>query len=495
MKQDVKDDRKSAPASRMTIRKKVFLVLLIFMIVTLVLFWLFQVILFGVIYRTVRINELKATANYIIGESESLSFYDTVSRAAATNDLAADIFSIDGNLDYPKNSQLDHNSILSAMEPTELASFVTKTEETWKGTVLYGVIYGDVEEEYTFFEPVSSAYRLPEDASVLLVTRFERAGEGYYLMLDGSAQLAGTVLKTNTSFLLLVDILLFLLAILLSFFLSKFIADPIAAINKEAKKLSHGSYEGVAGGTRELDELNETLKNAAKELAKVENTRKELIANLSHDLRTPLTLIKGYTEMMRDLPGEATPENFQEVIDETERLTSLVNDMFDISRLESGHMEPRISRYCLTSSIAATVTRYGDFAAPKGYHILLEPVEEDVFVNADETMITQALSNLLNNAMTYTGEDKTVTVRQKVWKDTGKVRVEVSDTGCGIEADKLPLIWERYYKVDAAHKRAAVGNGLGLSIVRGILEMHGGSYGVRSTPDKGSTFWFELPMA
>jgi len=111
---------------------------------------------------------------------------------------------------------------------------------------------------------------------------------------------------------------------------------------------------------------------------------------------------------------------------------------------------------------------------------------------ADEGMILQAFTNLLNNAMTYTGDDKTVHIETILQNNS--VAVEITDTGSGIEPDKLPLIWERYYKVDDTHKRAAKGTGLGLSIVRNIITAHSGRYGVRSTVEKGSTFWFELPL-
>ena len=126
-----------------------------------------------------------------------------------------------------------------------------------------------------------------------------------------------------------------------------------------------------------------------------------------------------------------------------------------------------------------------------GYQIHFES-DQEVSVQADEMKISQVLYNLINNAINYTGPDKSVTVRQTV--DDGWVKIEVIDTGEGIPTDKLPYVWERYYKLDKTHKRAAVGTGLGLSIVKNVLELHQARYGVNSTVGQGSIFWFALPV-
>ncbi len=212
------------------------------------------------------------------------------------------------------------------------------------------------------------------------------------------------------------------------------------------------------------------------------------MANVSHDLRTPLTMIKGYAEVMRDLPGENTPENVQIIIDEAGRLNDLVNDLLDLSRLQAGVLELSRERFDLTGSIKEILTRYdklADFSFP------FEP-EENIYVMADKLKISQVVYNLVNNAVNYAGADKTVALTQEVIGND--VRISVTDTGEGIPQDKLRDIWDRYYKVDQEHRRAQVGTGLGLSIVKNVLDLHGGSYGVISELGKGSTFWFQLPI-
>ena len=202
-------------------------------------------------------------------------------------------------------------------------------------------------------------------------------------------------------------------------------------------------------------------------------------------------MITGYGEVMRDLPGENTPENVQIIIDEAKRLTSLVNNILDISKLESGNQELNMTCYNLTEDIASTLGRYAKLREQEGYQIQFQ-CDQQAWVRADEMRMGQVLYNLVNNAITYTGEDRKVLVRQIV-KD-GWVCVQVMDTGEGIPPDQLPLIWDRYYKGKGNHRRAVVGTGLGLSIVKGILELHHARYGVESTVGKGSIFWFQLPV-
>lgn len=289
-----------------------------------------------------------------------------------------------------------------------------------------------------------------------------------------------------------ISIVFIVLAVAISLYVSQRIARPISRTTKAAKELAKKNYEVEfdSKGYLEVQELNDTLNFAKKELAKNERLQRELIANISHDLRTPLTMITGYGEVMRDLPGENTAENIQIIIDEATRLSSLVNDLLDLSKLQSGAMELQKSVFCITDSFEAIFARYAKLKEQDGYNIYLEKCSERVFVKADELKISQVIYNLVNNAINYAGEDKTVIVTQQVIGK--KVRINVTDHGEGIPADKLEYIWDRYYKVDKEHKRSVIGTGLGLSIVKSILNAHNARCGVTSTLGKGSTFWFEL---
>jgi signal transduction histidine kinase len=289
------------------------------------------------------------------------------------------------------------------------------------------------------------------------------------------------------------------MSLLLTLILSKTITVPISRISNSAKELASGNYstEFPKGYFREINNLSQTLEYAAAELSKTDRLRSELIANTSHDLRTPLTMITGYAEIMRDIPNENTPENAQIIIDESKRLSSLVNDMLDISKLESGTSQTVSEQFCLTEVIAEELNRYQQLCKRDGYTLTFES-NEMIHVTTDRKKLVQALFNLVNNALTHTGADKLVTVRQQTYIDevdgNRYVRLSVIDTGDGIPEDKLEVIWDRYYKLEGNHKRSVYGSGLGLSIVRKIMGLLNGRCGVFSSNGNGSVFWIEIPF-
>lgn len=268
---------------------------------------------------------------------------------------------------------------------------------------------------------------------------------------------------------------------------------PLRQLSGAAREMARGNYKVQVEekGQDEVADLARDFNFMAREVDRSARLQQELIANISHDLRTPLTLIEGYAEVMRDLPGENTPENMQVIIDETKRLSTLVNAVLELSKARSSTGGGEAKRFDLTQTVRGIMTRYAKLTEQDGYHILFEP-EGEAWVIADEVQAQQVVYNLINNALTYTGEDKRVIISQRIGED--KVRIAVSDTGEGIAPEDLPYIWSRYYRGGKPHKRAAVGSGLGLNIVKGILDRYGLSYGVESTPGQGSTFWFEMPL-
>ena len=216
------------------------------------------------------------------------------------------------------------------------------------------------------------------------------------------------------------------------------------------------------------------------------------MANVSHDLKTPLTIIKSYAEMIRDLSGENPKkrnEHTQVIIDETDRLTYLVGDILDLSKLESGTDSMKNEIFDLGSAALSVVDGFRIYEENEGFTFETD-IDENSFVYADKRRISQVIYNLMNNAVNYTGDEKKVYVKVKKLSD--KVRFEVKDTGEGIDESEIDKVWDRYYKSSKTHKRISKGTGIGLSIVKNILTEHGAKFGVTSEKKKGSTFWFEL---
>ena len=318
-------------------------------------------------------------------------------------------------------------------------------------------------------------------------------GSDFYVLIGTTITPLNSTAQVLREQMLVVVVFLVVAAAGLAWLMARSIAKPIIDINESAKELTQHNYDVTfdTAGYREIAELRDTLNEAAAELNKTEKLRRELMANISHDLRTPLTMIIGYGEVMRDLPGENTPENVQVIIDEANRLNLLVEDVLDLSKLEASVDEMVFGPVNLTQAVEDMVQRCARMTEKDGYRISFQAAE-DVWVQGDELRLSQVVYNLIGNALTHTGADRLVRVEQRVEKDY--VQIGFSDSGQGIAPDRLKDIWQRYYKVDKVHRRSRVGTGLGLSIVKDIVEKHGGECGVESSEGKGSTFWFRLPL-
>ena len=233
----------------------------------------------------------------------------------------------------------------------------------------------------------------------------------------------------------------------------------------------------------------------SNELERSSMLQRDLMANVSHDLRTPLTMIKSYAEMIRDLSGDIPEKrnaHLDVIIEESDRLNSLVNDMLALSAMQAGTLSMDIISFNIHDAVDSILAPYRVLEEKEGYTVHFN-CREDIYVEGDEERIKQVISNLLSNAVKYCGHDKTVFINIRRWGK--KVHFEVVDHGVGIKPEELSHIWDRYYKTSSNHVRPTRGSGLGLSIVKEILVMHGAKYGVESKVGKGTTVWFELNTA
>ena len=292
--------------------------------------------------------------------------------------------------------------------------------------------------------------------------------------------------------LVYIIIILIILSIIVSIFISRRINKPILEIIDSAKELGKGNFnvEFKQSEIAELNELSEVLTVAASEMNKTDELRRDLLANVSHDLKTPLTMIKAYAEKVKDLSykdKEKMDADLNVIIRETDRLNSLVNDLLEMSKLDAKKDEQlNIEEYDLIESLNDILTRYDIVIEKNGYKFEID-IPDQAIVHADRAKMEQVIYNLINNAIEHTGDDLVVKIRIENQKDG--VVLFVTDTGKGIPKEEIPLVWNRYYTKEKRHKRNVIGSGIGLSIVKKILDKHNFIYGIESRVNRYTTFY------
>ncbi|MBO5372687.1 MAG: sensor histidine kinase [Lachnospiraceae bacterium] len=494
---------------KISIKWKIFLYLSAFVIILLAVLWLLQICYLDTFYKFVTTKTAKHVKTQAIEKllKNSEKIDEELDLLAAKNNFAIYVTNFRGEPLY--NAEYIATSRLNTLPKEAFERFYREAKENGGSAEIS--IKGEREAFFGEKPPKENMHNddkaldrhmdMPPEfvqnhgqeaaESVIFVEILQVDGEEKVFFLNCVLTPVDATVNTLKIELVCISVLMIVLAIGLALLISKNVSGSMIRMSESAKGLAKGNFDVVFDGRdyREIAELSDILNYTAKELGQTERLRQELVANVSHDLRTPLTMIIAYAQAMQDLPGENTPENIQVVVDEAERLTNLVNDMLDLSKLQAGVLEKNSECFDFTDCIHSVLQRYNKLIEQGGYKILFL-YDTSVWIDGDEFKMCQVLYNLINNAVNYTGEDKTIIVRQILTEN--KVRIEIEDSGEGIAKEDIPYVWDRYYKVDKTHKRAVTGTGLGLSIVKNILELHEASYGVESDIGKGSIFWFEM---
>jgi two-component system, OmpR family, phosphate regulon sensor histidine kinase PhoR len=320
---------------------------------------------------------------------------------------------------------------------------------------------------------------------------------------------------------LLSTALAFLPFVILAAVFARYVSGRMGTIIEFTQQLADGNFRArLPGSSRGVlgllsTKLNETseklefmldrLETEHAELEKLENIRKDFVINVSHELRTPLASIQGYTETLLDgaIHDPANNIKFLNIIRQNaERLARLTADLLTLSRVELNQQELKFASYYVNRLLTDNLDGMRPIAERRGVQLVLEPLEpESAEVFCDAEAVHQILTNLLDNAIKYTPDGGIVTVGAKQLGASGDpaghvefVEFFVRDTGSGIPADELPRLFERFYRVDKARSRALGGTGLGLAIVKHLARSQNGEVRVESQVDKGSTFFFTLPV-
>jgi signal transduction histidine kinase len=302
--------------------------------------------------------------------------------------------------------------------------------------------------------------------------------------------------------LLLATFVSVLAAIIVSVLFSRQIVSPVQEMMSISQHIADGHFDervNIPGEQppSEMDELANlavSFNRMASKLAQTETMRRQLIGDVAHELRTPLSTIKASMEGLIDGVLPAQIEIYQQVHREADRMQRLVNDLQELSRVEAGGFEMERQDVRIDASIETARTRLERQYIEKGVALEVEIEPNLPLIHADENRIGQVLLNLLGNALQYTPPKGKVCVRAARSKD--EILIRIQDTGIGIPLEHLPHIFSRFYRVDKSRSRASGGSGIGLTIAKHIVEAHGGHIWAESPgKDKGSTFSFTLPIA
>ena len=463
-----------------SIKVRVWALFEIAVIAMLTFTYIFLIAMFPNFYEWMKTYEINEALVEIRANWNNDNIGDVINQHAAEKKMNIEIYFPNLGYSYTAN-KLGGSPSLAVLAKKDLREQVRTSEN--------GIVYRRFRDEL-------------EDNQVLMMGSYigdDQQDPEAYVVICNYLQPIGTTVSIFTRQFFFVGIIMIVLTVFMSALFSNRISKPIIRINRSAKELPQGKFSADIGKNdyAEIKQLASTLTSASKEIAKSEDLRRELMSNISHDLRTPLTMIKAYAEMIRDLSGdnpEKRERHLKVIIDETDRLSSLVTDILDLSKLQAGVTEMHLETFNFSARLSGVISRFDIMKENDGIIIDLR-AEDNIMITADITKLEQVVYNLINNAVTYTGDDNTVIVKL-FRKDNGMVRFEVEDHGEGISAENLPYIWDRYYKVserNSTHKRAKMGSGIGLSIVKNVLEQHRFQFGADSAQGRGSTFWFEAP--
>ena len=479
--------------NKIKLKWQIFGYILGFAAIIIIVFCVFQIFMLESMYKDTKINNIEKLLTEVEKDIIKMSNFSDEDinnkflKLATEEETAINLFDVKGEEhliinkgDYYKEFIKDDlfEEIIGKSESLKVGKFYITFDND---------IPAPINMEYPALtkEPIDSV-----DSAIICAKYVSIKNVEYLLVLDARVAPVNPAVSTLKNQLVYISIIVVIVTIFVAIGVGYIISKPIKKINDSAKLLASGRRDIVFDGKGylEIDELNDTLNYAVVELKKTESLQKELLANISHDLKTPITLISGYAEMMKDFPEENTSENLELIVAECNRLNLLVNDLLELSRLQSKTIIFNNTKFNITKLIKEIAERQSVLSS---FSIEFN-FDKEYYVFADEKRIAQVVYNFITNAINYSKDRKEIIISQTI--NDNKVVISVKDFGIGISEDELALIWNRYYRVDKSHQRNSVGTGLGLSIVKEILDHYGYRYDVISSKDEGSTFIFEIPI-
>lgn len=464
---------------RGSILNRIWKYFVFYIVLILLIIWLMQNVFLTAFYKNMKIADLEEKGRQITNDYiQGKPIEESVRKMSGDSTNRIQIVDGDGNVIFPNDWM---GIFYSTSYNKEIINLILSNVPKVEGSHnLYDLKVLD--ERYQSF--IYTSY-----------LGIDKEGSDLYLMIVSLVEpIDSTVQIMKRQFPFIIGIV-FAIGMLVSFFISKKLSAPVLDLNDTAKELAQGKYDinFNKSGVYELDQLSQTLNYVTEELSKMEEMRVSIVANVSHDLKTPLTVIKSYSEMIKDITGEnkeLRDQNLDTIISETDRLTDMVNSILNVSKLEMQMDELDKKEFSLREITEDIISRLDVLRAKQNYEFIIEG-ENEGWIYADRSLIYQVIYNFASNAISFIGQDKKVIF--KIEEEGDNIIYSVIDHGRGINQKDLEKVWERYYTDHHNHIRNVVGTGLGLHIVRVILKKHGFKYGVESELGKGSRFYFIAP--
>jgi signal transduction histidine kinase len=398
------------------------------------------------------------------------------------------------------------NSVKDVMMRYELSDGVNIFFVNYQGEVILPENYETSENWSQLFEEVTDKmgawerdkYVIFSSSQTLCYSSCVNYGNRpYYIIVRYPLTIAFQAVQNMQMYVLIIGACAIVVGTFCSYLVANGISRPIRSISQTAQKLGKGDYSAKFENVEyaEVAQLSDTLNYVTGEIKKSDDFQKQLLANVSHDFKTPLTMIKAYASMIQEISGDdkqKRQKHLQVIIDETDRLTGLVNDVLAASKISAGLEQLNKKVFNLTEFIYGILDKFGYLQETQGYTFMID-IDPDMYTLADEEKIGQVIYNLISNAVNYTGEDKHIFVSLKDIPQENRIKFSVRDTGKGIGKEELEHIWDRYYRTNDSHIRPVKGTGLGLNIVKVILNSHAFDFGVNSVEGEGSTFYVDFP--
>lgn len=454
-----------------SLRANLLIYFLIFSALILGFLYFFQVIFFNTYYKITQTTALEQTVKQVEKNITEQNYNEIFNEISLDNEVCVRIVKQNKIIyysDYYKHCSSKDNHALEAITNNFLTS----------------------NKKYLKVEFVNERYNNKS------LVYGKKLGSDTYVFANSSLVSMDKSMNLLKSQFLYVTVAVLLLSVIISYYFAKRVAEPILKINESAKDLTNKKEPvkfSLDSEVFELKELANTLNEVSKQLYKTEELRKEFLANVTHDLKTPLTLIEAYASSARDLNSgnkKKRERDLDIILEESERLNMLVNDILTLSKIENKSTKLKLEDYDITKQIETILERFAIYKND-GYNFIFNEKEKYV-ITADKQEMERVIYNLINNAINYTGSNKQVKIELKKQKNI--LTIKVIDTGKGIEDSDKKLVWNKYFRLNKRHRRETVGTGLGLPIVKEILEKHGFEYGIESKLNKGTCFYFKCKI-